>query len=117
MTQISTEKSFKWHPFITFNTKNVFYLIPTKISKFSREQAKRTIIHASEQNDFSREQTNDFSRANERSGTLIEILPFKHERAVSMTNLVARLLALAQKYGRRIGLEPPNKFLYEVEQK
>ena len=66
MTQMSTEKSFKWHPFITFNTKNVFYLIPTKISKISTfgqkfhasEQNERTIFHASKRTIF-HERTND----------------------------------------------------------
>ena len=43
------------------------------------EQNKRFFTQASEQNEWF------FTRANERSGTLIEILLSKHERAVSMT--------------------------------
>ena len=43
LDKLAQKKRVKWHPFINFNTKNVFHLIPTKISKF----------HASKQNEQS----------------------------------------------------------------
>ena len=66
---------------------------------------------------------NDFSQANERFFTSERTighshrdLLFKHEKAVSITNVVARLSALAQNMVGGLDLSPRTNS-YEIEQK
>ena len=90
----------------------------SKIFKISREPAKkRTIFHMSKQNErfFTwASKTNKFSRS--KRSSLIETLLFKHKKAVSITNVVARISALAQNMVGGSDLSPRTNS-YEIEQK
>ena len=87
------------------STKNIFQKFEFLDQKF--HASEQTKIHASKRTIF-HERTND--RA------LIEILPSEYERAVSISNVVARLSALAQNMVGGSDLSPRTNS-YEIEQK